>query len=205
MKKNKDRYFLIVIIIILIVLILFYAKDALKKENKNTTTDISITETIDNYGYKLKSNKSELYKAKFAELKELLNTEYAEEDYLKLVAQMFIIDFYTLDGKISNTDIGGVDFVYSSIKENFSLKATDTIYKYVENNLYNNDSLEFPIVSEVNVMNIKKITYNFEDKTDKEAYEVKVVWNYEKDLGYETEKTLYFVHEENKLSLVEIA
>ena len=205
MKKNKDRYFLILIIIVLIVLILFYVKDALKKENNNNVINVSVTETIESYDYTLKSNKSELYKTKFNELKNLLVTEYLEEDYLKLISEMFIIDFYTLDGKISNTDIGGIDFVYKNIKDNFSLKATETIYKYVENNLYSNHNLEFPIVKEVTVTDIKKITYNFEDKKDSNAYQVIVNWNYEKDLGYETQKTLYFVHEDNKLSLVEIA
>lgn len=202
MKKNKDRYFLILIIIILIIMILFYVKDTIKEENNNI--EISITEAIENYEYKLKSNKSDLYKAKFNELKTLLNTEHIEEDYLKLISEMFIIDFYTLEGKISNTDIGGIDFVYSNIKENFSLKATDTIYKYVENNLYGNNELKLPVVSEVNVIDIKNVTYHYEGKTDKEAYEVLVKWNYEVDLGYEVEKTLYFIHEENKLSLVEM-
>ena len=156
MKKNKDRYFLILIIIVLIVLILFYVKDALKKENNNNVINVSVTETIESYDYTLKSNKSELYKTKFNELKNLLVTEYLEEDYLKLISEMFIIDFYTLDGKISNTDIGGIDFVYKNIKDNFSLKATETIYKYVENNLYSNHNLEFPIVKEVTVTDIKK-------------------------------------------------
>lgn len=204
MKKNKDRLFLILIIIILIILIFFYVKDTLKGKNNNTV-DVSITETIDNFGYKLKSNKSELFKSKFNELKILLSTnDYDEEEYVKLISELFIIDFYTLDKKVSNTDIGGIDFVYSSIKDNFSLKATETIYKYVENSLYGNDDLELPIVSEVVITNIKNITYKYENNTDKEAYEISVEWNYKKDLGYDTKKTLYFVHENNKLSLVEM-
>lgn len=204
MKKNIDRYILILIIIVLIVAILFYAKDALKGKTNNND-NVSVTETIENYGYKLKSNKSNLYKSKFNTLKELLVTEYNEEDYLKLISEMFIIDFYTLDGKISNTDIGGIDFVYSSIKDNFSLKATNTLYKYVENKLYGNKDFEFPVVKEVTITAIQKITYTYENNVDKKAYQVNIEWNYEKDLGYETTKILYFVHEQNKLSLVEMS
>lgn len=204
MKKNKDRLFLILIIIILLILLFFYVKDTLKRENK-VASDASITETIESFGYKSKSNKSELFKSKFNELKVLLSTnDYDEEEYVELISELFIIDFYTLDKKISNTDIGGIDFVYSSIKDNFSLKATETIYKYVENNLYGNNEFELPIVSEVTITNLKNVTYSYENNTDKKAYEISIEWKYEKDLGYDTNKTLYFVHENNKLSLVEM-
>ena len=203
MKKNEDRYFLILIIIILIILIAFYVKDTLKSR-QNDKVEVAVTETIESYGYKLKSNKSELFKSKFNELKDILSNNYDEEEYVKLISEMFIIDFYTLDKKISNTDIGGIDFVYSGIKENFSLKATETVYKYVENNLYGNNDLELPVVDEVIITNIKNVTYNYGNNTDKNAYEISIEWKYETDLGYDTEKTLYFVHENNKLSLVEM-
>lgn len=204
MKRNLDRYILIAVIVIFIVLIFFYVKDTLKT-NKTNEIEVTVSETIENYNYKLKSNKSSLYKNKFNELKVLLESNnFDEEDYLKLISELFIIDFYTLHGKISNTDIGGTDFIHSSIKDNFELKATDTMYKYIENNLYGNNNQELPIVKEVTIENIKTVTYNYNNNTDENAYEVSLSWTYEKDLEYETEKTLYFVHEDKKLALVEI-
>lgn len=205
MEKNVDRYILLIIIFIITTLLFLYVKDTLKNKTKKSNTDIKISDTIEVYNYKLKSNKSELYKSKFNQLKVLLETEeFNEEEYLKLLSELFVIDFYTLDGKISNTDIGGTDFIHSTIKENFELKATDTLYKYIENNLYGNSTQELPIVKEVTINNIKKVKYKYNDTTDENAYAVTVVWTYVKDLGYEKEKTLYFVHENKKLSLVEI-
>lgn len=200
MKKNYDRLVIILIIIVFIFLLGLYVKDTLKVKKQNTN---EVVEKIESYNYTLKSNSSSYYKEKFLELKDILENNKSEEEYAKVLAQLFIIDFYTLDGKISNTDIGGIDFVLPSIKDNFSLKANETIYKYIENTTYGKNT-ELPIVSEVQISNIKNVTYTYNNEVDKSSYEIKVKINYQKDLGYEKEKTLYFVHSDNKLFLVEM-
>jgi hypothetical protein len=110
----------------------------------------------------------------------------------------------TLNNKMSNSDIGGLEFVNPIIIDNFKLKAKDTIYKYVENNIYGNRSEELPIVKNVTIENIVKTSYKYNQTVDAKAYQIKVKIGYNKDLGYDTNKTLYFVHEESKLSLVEM-
>lgn len=203
MKKNYDRFLIILLILVFIVLLGLYIKDTLKTK-KSTNINNDVVEKIENYDYSLKNNSSELYKKTFANLKEVLEGNKDEEEYAKLVAQLFIIDFYTLDGKISNNDVGGLDFVLSEIKDNFILKANETMYKYVENTTYGEKKDELPIVSEVEVVDLKNVSYTYNKTTDKKAYEIKVKFDYKKDLGYEKEKTLYFVHSDNLLFLVEM-
>jgi hypothetical protein len=117
---------------------------------------------------------------------------------------MFIIDFYTLDNKLTNLNIGGVDFVHSSIVSNFKEKAKDTMYKYVESNVYGDRKQELPVVSSVNVDDITQKSFKYGKNIDSKAYYVKVSWSYKKDLGYETSKTLVFGHEDKKLALLQM-
>ncbi len=161
-------------------------------------------DVIEGYDYKLYDTDSDNYKKLFYELKDILTSSTVnEEEYVKVISKMFVMDFYTLKNKISNNDIGGCDFVYSEVLDNFKDKAKDTVYLYLETYLQENKDL--PVVDEVIVESVNTTKYMYLDTMDENCYEVKVTIEYEKDLGYDTEKTLYFVHEGNKLSLVEIA
>jgi len=204
MKKNKLRYILLIIIIFLLSMLGYYLYNAFKI-NKKAISESSINETIENYEYILKSTDTIIYKENFQLLKELLKTDdFDENEYVQLISKLFIIDFYTLSNKISNTDIGGINFVYSGIIDNFKLKASNTIYKYVKSNIYGDRNQELPTVKNVLINDVKVVSYKYNDITDKDAYEVSLNIEYEKDLGYETSKALYFVHENKKLSLVEM-
>lgn len=205
MKGNLDRYILIMVIILFAVLLGLYAKDTLKKKNKLNFSN-EVVEKIEGYDYSIKNNSPDLYKEKFLELKDILTSaNIDEEKYVKLIAELFIIDFYTLDSKVNNNDIGGIDFVLPSIRDNFILKSNETLYKYVENSIYGEKKEMLPVVKEVTISSIKNVNYTYENKIDKDAYEIKLNWIYEEDLGYESAKTLYFVHQENKLYLVEMS
>lgn len=200
--KNIIRIILISLIIILSLSLGIYVKNTFKKENKKT--DMSVIEkTIPEYNYNLRSNTNDLYKDKFIQLEKLLETDFNNEEYIKLISELFIIDFYSLEYKVTNTDIGGLDFIHTDIKDNFIAKATNTIYKYVESNIYNNRKQELPEVVKTKVESIDKIEYTY-DKKSVAAYEVKVDITYEKDLGYEASKTLVFIKENNKYSIVEM-
>ena len=97
---------------------------------------ISVISNIDNYGYYIESNATNIYKKYYTELeKELKNNEVDEEKYASLVGKLFIIDFYTLNNKVTNKDIGGIQFIHSSLKDNFINNASNTVYKYVKENL----------------------------------------------------------------------
>ena len=204
LKKKTKRAVLIILLITLVVIgVLAYKHFATKPEVK----EAKVVNEIKEYGYKLKDNKPAAYKKMFAELKEILEAkEVDEEAYAKKLTEMFVYDFYSLDDKVSKTDIGGVDFVHKDILENFLQNAQDTYYKYVENNIYNNRKQSLPVVDKITLGEVKQEAFAYGDKTDEKAYIIKANWSYTKSdfSDYQKEGTLIFVHDGKKLYLVEL-
>ena len=128
------------------------------------------------------------------------------EDYASKLAEMFIVDFYSLSDKTAKTDVGGVDIVYPDILNNFLENAEDTFYKYVESNVYNNRKQSLPTVNTVTVDNIEKTSFTYNDTIDENAYKVKVSWDYtdEEFANYQKEANLVSVNKDKKLYLVEL-
>ena len=214
-KKKKILPIIIILIIFVIAVVLgiFLLKKFTPKTEKKPENKVEKIDNIENYDYNLYKNSSALYKKYYEELKKVLNEkEINEEEYAKLIAELFVIDFYSLDTHITNQDVGGLDFIYSSMKENFSLKATDTIYKYVESNVYGDRKQKLPMVKEITKADVvsKRYTYSSPDKktviNDNYAYFVAVGWTYEDDsTSYQTSATITIVHEKEKLlSIVSI-
>ncbi len=204
LKKKVKRVLIAILIILAIAAIGIGIFLMTKKEEVQTAKVIS---TINDYGYTLKDNKSKRYQKLFEELDEILKKESVEEEeYVKKIAEMFILDFYTLNDKTAKTDVGGVDFVYSTIVDNFLENAENTFYRYVESNIYNDRKQKLPTVDEITIESVEKTTYEYEDTTDEEAYQVVVNWTYtdQEFEDYQTTATLIFVHEDKKLSLVEL-
>jgi len=203
LKKGIKRGLGILLIVLIIILAFAIFTNKFNKEKE--VEEIKIINEITDFDYKLKENATDNYKKLFDELKSVLISEdVQEEEYVKIIAQMFIIDFYTLTNKISQTDIGGISFVHNSIKDNFQLKAMDTMYKYVESNLYGDRNQILPEVNEVVIGEVNVVSFEYNSTIDKNAFEVNATWNYKNDLGYDTKARMIFVHEEDKLSLVEI-
>ena len=125
--------------------------------------------------------------------------------FVFIISKLFILDFYTLADKITKNDIGGTMFVHTTCKDNFILKAKDTIYKYIENNIYGDRTQKLPTVMTLEVTNVisKPFTY-LTNKKDNNAYEVTLVWTYDEDMGYQTETKIILVHEGKKLSIVQM-
>lgn len=200
MKKNK---LLIVVILIILILGGLYLLNFDKKPEKIKS---KITKTIENYNYNLYDNSTKNYKDLFNELSKVLSSDTVDEKkYVELISKMFIIDFYTLSNKTTNMDIGGLQFVHKDVVDNFKEKATATIYKFVETNIYGDRKQELPKVKEVTIESIEQKNFKYNKTSDSNAYFVKVNWTYEKDLGYETSKNLIFVHDDKALSLVEMS
>lgn len=201
--KRKVKVILVLAIILIIAGLAFFAYESFKPKETRTAT---VENEIEEYGYTLKSTRNNRYKKMFQELQNILNKdEVDEEAYLEQISKMFIMDFYTLDDKLANTDVGGIDFVHADAKTNFLEKAEDTVYKYVESDIYGNRDQKLPEVTEVTVENIENIEYTIgTDFTDDNAYQVEVSLKYKEDMDYPTKATLIFVHEDNKLSLVEM-
>lgn len=204
-KKVRRRLFIGLIIILLIILgfLLYKTFKPSTKEVKET----KIVSHIENYGYKLKENKPKAYKDLFKELEDILNKETVDEKaYVSKVSELFIYDFYSLDDKEAKTDIGGVDFVYNSILANFLQNAQNTYYKYVESNIYGNRSQNLPVVKDIKENSVEQITFAYNDQNDEKAYKVNVSWDYTETAfsNYQKSANLIWIHDDNKLSLVEL-
>ena len=203
--KKKVRVFIIILLVLLLALLSFLVYQELS--SKEATKEVKVINEIKEYGYKLKENKPAKYKKMFEELKEILDKEEVDEEiYAKKISEMFIYDFYSLNDKTAKTDVGGVDFIYSEILENFLDNAQNTYYKYVESNIYNNRKQKLPIVDEIAIDGVEKKEFKYSDKTDNEAYYANVTWTYVDNEfeSYQKEAKLVFIHEDKKLSLVEL-
>lgn len=204
--KKKVRRILIIILIVLACFVGFLVFRG-QKEKPKEVKEVKVINEVEKYGYKLKENKTEAYKKMFEELKTILNkTPVEEEEYAKKIAEMFIYDFYSLNDKDAKTDIGGVDFVYPLILENFLQNAQDTYYKYIESNVYNNRKQSLPVVKDITIDNVEKGPFAYGDTTDENAYVISASWDYTDSQfsSYQKSAKLIFIHEENKLSLVEL-
>ena len=198
-SKLKKGRVLAVILVIGVISGLFYLK------NKKELQVVSVVSEIDSYNYYLESNSTRIYKKYYKELEnELKDNKIDEEKYAQLVAMLFTIDYYTLNNKVTNKNIGGVQFIHSNLKERFISDSSNTVYKYVKNNLYKNRHQQLPEVNNVIVKEINKIKYNQKEYKDDSAYEVKLEIGYVKDYDYPKDITISIIHENNKLVIVEI-
>lgn len=205
MRRNKNKRVLkkkvILILIVLIILISMgvYVYFNFFKGNSKVEEKTKVVDSIKKYGYTVSDNDTKLFKTKFKELKRLLNKDKIDnKKYSELVAELFIIDFFSLDNKITKNDIGGVQFVYDNYKTSFIDKARDEFYKYVKNNLNDDRTQELPVISTIKVKSSEKVSLDNVFKKDElknieEAYKIELSWTYQKDLGYQKEATLIVV------------
>lgn len=202
MKRITKVLIVLLVLALLGVGVYFFV---FKNKDNKKVEEAKVVNTISGYDYKLYDNASKLYKDNFAELKKVLESENIdEEEYVKLISTLFVADFFTLDNKVTNDDIGGVSFVHKDAIDNFKLKAKDTVYKYIESNIYGDRKQELPIVDKITNLKVEKTTVSYKTINDQKAYKVNISWEYKKDLGYIKEKTLIFVHEDKVLSLIEM-
>lgn len=204
-KINVKRVAILIILLLLIIAGIVLAVNKLtKKETK--TKEIQEVASIDAYGYTLKDNATAYYKKLFKELEKTLNADKVDEEkYSKLVAQMFIADFFNLDNKISKNDVGGKQFVYADYQSDFEKFAMDSMYKSVESDVYNDRNQELPIVSNVEVTKVGNQNYTYGENSDDNAYVYNFKIEYKDDLGYQTEGSLILIHNGQKIEVASMS
>ncbi len=210
--KMKKKYKIIFTLIILLILagcgFFLYTKFFKKVEVvDNPITNVAkVTNQIEGYLYTLDDRDSELFATTFKELKELLesknemNEEFMEE-YAKYLAKLFVIDLYTIQNKVSKYDIGGLEYIYENALNSFRAKVLDTIYKTVEDDSYKTRTQTLPIVKTVTIDSMEQTNYQMEE-TEYVAYEIKLSWDYETNLGYDNKGTIIMIEKEKKLYIV---
>lgn len=204
-KKKNNSSFVAWFIVFLVVLVVGAGWYCYREFFAKKSYTVTVVSQMEDYPYYLNSNVTRIYKKYYKELEEELeDRRIDEENYVSLLAKLFAIDFYTLDNKISNQDIGGIQFVASSLVDKFREESSNGMYKYVENNFHGKRKQELPEVKKVEVEDVETLSYDKKDLKDSSAYQVKLSLSYVKDLGYPEEVTLVFVHQNSLLVLVEV-
>ena len=187
---NKIKKIIRIIMLVVVALIAIYAIFVAIPSKKNKDEGI---ENINNK-YILYKRDSSLYKENFEKLRTILETSPVDnKEYAETIVKLFVIDFYTLDNKDENTDIGGL---HSNLKDNLVLNASSTMYKYIKT------TKELPKVKSITSVDTRETTYKINDK-DYSAYAITINWEYDKDLGYEKQGTFIVVNDNENLSIVE--
>lgn len=206
MTKKKRRLkatpIIILIFVVALLILLYCVKDIYSSLKSSTTEEVKILNEIKEYSYTLEETDSAYVTEMFKKLEKELNQEVIdEENYATIISKMFLADFFTLNSAINKNNVGGEQFVYSKYKKSFLKNAKDTVYRYVENNIYETRKQELPIVSEVEVTKIEQKLYDSDEITDAKAFYVDATISYKEDMGYQTEANLIIVHSNNKLEI----
>lgn len=201
MKKKSDRKIIILFVVVGIILLSFLGyrvnRDFLSKTNNKKQID-----SIEFYGYTLSKSDTDLYKSTFKELSKVLNEKPVDmNSYAKLISELFIIDLYSLDSKLTSTDIGGIEFLHKDLRDNFKENMGSTLYIFVESDIDGKRKQELPMVKEVNVTDVFETKYTY-NKNEYPAYLVTVNWTYEKDLGYQNSAKLTIINDNDILYIV---
>lgn len=196
--KKRIFLFLMFLIFVYSLVGIFYLKYIYVSPNESVIKNL---DSIDGYAYILRSNASSLYKSEFNLLKENLEGEKNDEEYLKSICKLYIIDLYSMNDKLNKYDIN-TDFIYNQDILNYKINLQDTLYKYLEDNSDGKRVQELPSVSRVEVVDLKDTTFKIND-AEVNTKEVSLEWEYEKDLGYDNKGTLVLVKEDNLYYIVE--
>lgn len=195
MKKiSKIKRITLLFIVLLTIIITIYTI-LFAMPNKGKEKKIEESNKI-KFGYVLYKRDNSLYKGIFNNLKNVLNDDINYDKYAEYVSELFIIDLYTLKNKNSKEDIGGIQYVFDNVKDNYSLNVSNTLYKYI------GIQKELPEVNKIELKNIISTNYEINGKSY-DAYEVSLNWEYKEDYGYDTEATLILIKDSEKLYVVE--
>lgn len=204
-KVSKRKIIMFGVSVLVLVASTLIILNALNK--KDTKETVKIIDSLSEYGYVLKENTTKYYQDLFKDLKAVLNAEEVDEEaYAKLVAQLFVSDYCTLNNKMSKNDVGGVQFVYEDYQEDFKKYASQTVYRTLINNIDGKREQELPVVKKVAIASFTTTEFGALGGIgyDPKAYLISVDISYEKDLGYTKKAMLVLVHVDDKLVMVEM-
>lgn len=169
------------------------------KNNKNLDKGISIK----GFDYILYEDDIDIYKDEFKKLKKNLessNINYTE--YAESISKMFVMDLYSLEAKKNMYDVGGVQFVYPDIRDNYKLNVTNTLYKYMKDNSDGKREQDLPMVKSVSIKNEDETKYKIGEE-EFDGYKINLDIEYVKDLEYDKSAEIILVKKDKYLYIVE--
>ena len=218
--KKKRALFLILFILPFLIAIGFFGF-VVFKEAKNIinlatgTEEVKDEYVISSKGYVLRDNATDYQKELFAELKQAIEVDNADNaTIVSLVCKNYVADFYTWTNKQGQYDIGGMYYVYNGefedgthFRENVYSKARDSFYKYLSNHIKDYGAENLLEVQNIEVTKCSRTTYDLvlnehvENRQDEngewydyredheyEAYDVTCVWTYAPSEKFDTSK-----------------
>ena len=204
LKKGKTIRNIIFVIILLGAIA--YSGYNMYRGLNSTPGNVKKVQTIDNidtFDYTLNDNATKYYKTLFNELKKILSSEPVDEkEYAQKVSQLFISDLFTLDNKLTSSDIGGLEYVYKDFRDDFISFAQTGMYPSVKSNVYGDRKQELPEVTEVSITEVKNDAFKIKEKTIDNAYYITAEIKYSKDLGYPKKYSLVLVKNDKKIEVV---
>ena len=209
-KKNKNlfknkKFWLIICSIALlhfiggIVYVNLDRDSSSVKNNKNVDKGISIK----GFDYILYEDDIDIYKDEFKKLKKNLessNINYTE--YAESISKMFVMDLYSLEAKKNMYDVGGVQFVYPDIRDNYKLNVSNTLYKYMKDNSDGKREQDLPMVKSVSIKNEDETKYKIGEE-EFDGYKINLDIEYVKDLEYDKSAEIILVKKDKYLYIVE--
>lgn len=197
----RNRFKIILSIIFVLILLALIILLTLSFKPENTKKEYKVLDSIKDYDYTLRDRDYELTKNIFSSLKDVLNEDEVDyELYAEYLSKLFIVDLFTLDNKENKYDVGGIDYVYNEIKDNYRLNVEDTLYKYIiDKNSEDRETLS--IVSKIEKTNSENTTYVYNNK-EYNAYKINLSWDYEKDMGYPKNGEIILIKDNKKLYVV---
>lgn len=206
MKKNKKKDNKKKIAIIAIIILIIGALVIIKNKIFDNGTNVPKVQEIDNitdYDYSLNNNSTQYQKELFKELKKILNeSEINNEEYAKKISQLFVADLFTLNTKITSSDIGGTQYVYKDFRDDYISIAQATLYSSVKSNIYGDRKQELPEVTNVKVDEITKEPFTHNKEAFDESYLVTLEIEYKKDLKYPTKYKVNIVKNDKNMEIV---
>lgn len=203
---KKGRTIRNIIFVIILLGAIAYSGYNMYRGLNSTPGNVKKVQTIDNidtFEYTLRDDASKYYKTLFGELKKILSSNPVDDkEYAQKVSQLFIADLFTLDNKLTSSDIGGLDFVYNDFRDDFISIAQSSMYASVKSNIYGDRKQELPEVTEVTITEVKNNSFKIKDKTIDNAYYVTAEIKYKKDLSYPTKYNLVLVKNDKKIEVV---
>lgn len=211
-KKKNNKIKLIFIAFMLLIIGFIVVKFVFLNNNSTDEPKKKVVDEIKKFSYVVSDADTKLFKEKFKLLKsELSKKNINNKEYAKLISELFVIDFYTLDNKSNKNDIGGTQFVYTSHKTDFIEKARHGMYKQVQSNLDDDRKQSLPEVSTVEVIQVEEIvpstvlsSDDFKESTNTDAYEIKLKWTYKNNDDFQKEATIVVVKDGDKLSIAKL-
>ena len=201
MRKKYKIWLIIISILIVLAGGIGISKLFMKTEKPNIKNITNVISNIKDFGYTLDDRDTKYMQEAFKELEDVLaSSEIDYQEYAKILAKLFVIDFYTLNNKINKYDVGSLEYIYSKHINEFKNKAMDTIYGDIIDNSYKDRVQDLPEITAVEIINVSTENIKIADE-EKESYKVTMKYTYKEDLGFDSEGTVYLIKNKNKLEV----